>query len=400
MTYPGVIIMPNGYFKMACIADLHFGNPRVNPATMYQNLVDFFYPEITNAHLVTVNGDIYDQLMTVSSAAHKYATYFINDLFTLSAKTGTQIRILHGTYSHDRDQLAIFNTLAYPKTRYKIVDCIDAEEISDFRCNDELLNMTLRVGYLPDNLSHLNSIGAVEQLKRSMQVLGYTSLDLIIGHGTFSHTLQVDDTHKPPCTYELDQFDSITKDRGLIVMGHIHTPGRKYNCYYCGSFERMAHGEEENKGFYTFTRDAKGEEGWRSKFVVNPKATKFISIVPEGNDIPALTNNYVEQVRAKFPENRGYVRLVHPDAETRAIIHKVSTQQFPGIIFSSKSGGTATEHELKIADISLEIAEDIKPSKNNLAELICKFLEERNQLEDTSKDEVTKAVAEMLKEIP
>lgn len=393
----GTLIMPHGYFKMVCVSDLHFGNPRINAAEMYEELVTHLYPQIKDAHLVTINGDIYDQLLTISSQAYRYAAYFIKDLFTYSAKSGVQIRILHGTYSHDRDQLSIFSTLALPKTRYKIVNHIEAEEISDFRNGDEYLNMKLRVGYLPDNLSYTKSYEAVEHLKRTMQVLGFTSLDLLIGHGTFIHTLPTGDTHMPPCTYTLEQFDDIVK--GPIVMGHIHTSSRKYNCYYCGSFERMAHGEEETKGFYTFTRDVPNKEGWRAKFCPNPEATPFLSIEPVGEDIPALTRNYVEQVKAKLPNGRGYVRVIHPEAEVRAIIHKVSNQQFPNLIFSSKSTGKVSDHELKVTDIDLEISADVKPTKNNLGELICQFLEERNQLQDVTREEILAKTQEVLNEI-
>ena len=386
----------NGFFKMVSVADLHFGNPRTNPAQLYNNLCDFLYPELVGAHLVTVNGDVYDQLLTVNSYAHRYATMFINDLFTISAKTGLQVRILHGTFSHDRDQLSIFSSLAYPKTRFKIVNQIEAEEINNFQYESEELNMSLRVGYLPDNLSHTTATEAVEHLKRVMQVLGYTSLDLLIGHGTFAHALPADTAHMPPCTYNLEQFDKVVQ--GPIVMGHIHTSSRKYNCYYCGSFERMAHGEEENKGFYVFTRDVENKEGWRSKFVINKKATPFITITPKGDDIPSLTRDYVDQVKQRFPDLRGFVRVVNPSSETRNIIHRVSSQQFPNITFSGKSSGTAKEHELKVTEINLDIEDEVKPSTNNLASLICKFLEERNELEEVETNKLIETVNKLIQE--
>lgn len=389
--------MPHGILKMVSVGDLHFGSPRIDASDLYRKLRKYLYPELKDAHLITVDGDIYDQLLMVNSKAYKFATMFIKDLFNLSALTGCQVRLLHGTFSHDRDQISIFESLAQPKTRFKIVNEISVEEIEGFQNGLDTVNCTLRLGYLPDNLSYRNAQDAVDHLKRAMTVCGYGTLDVVVGHGTFLHTVAPGTPHLPAITYTKEMFDDIV--RGIIVMGHIHTPSRKYNIYYCGSFERMSHGEEEDKGFYVFTRDQSGKEGWRSRFVVNREATPFLTVTPEGKDIPEIIHNFIEYVNTHFPEKRGFVRVAHSDPEVRTTLHKVCAQQFDAISYSSKALNTDdTEQALKVEDITLDIDDDVKPNKNNLGELIWKFLEEHNNTAEVTREEILSTTNSVISE--
>ena len=362
------------YLKIVATGDWHLGSPRLISETFYQELKKVLYPELKDAHLLILTGDIYDQLLTVSSKAHKYAARILKDLLVFSARSGLQIRLLHGTYSHDRDQLDVFKALEVPGSRFSIVKEIFCEEIQGFKNGFSEPDVKLRVGYLPDNLSYKNSSDAVEHLKRSMTILGWTSLDLLVCHGSFEHVIPPDSGHTPPCLYSLEQFENIV--HGPLIMGHIHTPGRFRNAYYCGSFERLSHGEEEDKGFYVFTREVQSANSWRARFVKNPFATPFITIQPHGDDIPAITQNYVDQVDEKFPTRRGYVRVLHSNPEVRAILHKVTSTNFPEISYSSKSTGDRENISLQITDISLETFDDVRPNKNNLGGLVYQFLEE------------------------
>lgn len=355
-------------FKMVSTGDLHFGNLRVDSNHLYEELSKEFYSEATTAHLVTIGGDIYDQLVTVGSRAHAAACKFIKGLFDISDKYGTVIRIMHGTYSHDRDQLSVFSALATNMTKYRIINTIDSEVI-DFK----QLGLKLRVGYIPDNLAYKESQDAVDHLKKVMQVSGIDKLDVLIGHGTFDHVIPAGSGHKPPYLYSIPQFKNIVE--GVIVMSHIHTPSHKDNVYYCGSFERLAHGEEELKGFYTFVFDGK----WTGKFIPNRNAVKFISVKPpEELSAYGASSYFKDEVMKKFPIPKGYVRLIHNDPEVRSLCHKICSEEFPDLVFSSKSvlKNNAT------VEITMPSATQFKKlslNKNNIATYVCEFLQnERN----------------------
>lgn len=389
--------MAYGILKMVSIADLHFGNPRINAEDQYKKLRKFFYPELKDAHLITVNGDLYDQLLTVNSKSHHYATRFITDLIAISAKTGAQVRLLHGTFTHDRDQLSIFSTLNVPKARFAVVNDIFCEELCDFQNgNDEYVDTRLRVAYLPDNLPYKRSDDAIEKLKQVMSCVGWGKIDVVIGHGAFDYIFNTEELHRPPCLYRYEQFTDLVT--GIVVMGHIHTPGRRHNVYYCGSFDRMAHGEEENKGFYTFTRDKENLEGWRSRFVVNTLSTPFITIHPEGNDTPETTRNFIREIEERFPLQRGYVRVEHDQPEVRSLLHKLCVQNFPNISYSSKATGTKREEEIRVEDITLDIFDDVVPDEHNLGELIVQFLTENNMLENIPRETIIERTKMLLNE--
>lgn len=381
--------------KIVSIGDIHFGNPRLVAEDLYNKLRKYLYPEVTDAHLVTINGDLYDQLLTVNSSSHICASRFIRDLFTISARTGMQIRILHGTYSHDRDQLKVFETMMGKSTRCKVVNNIYCEEISDFNNGISKIDKILRVAYLPDNLSCKLSEEAVTHLTEAITCAGYTDVDLLVGHGTFEHTIPPDSGHRPPCLYTEQQFRKIVPN-GIVSMGHIHKHGRHNNIYYTGSFDRMAHNEEEDKGYYVFTVDL-DKNVWDSKFVVNEDAVKFISLYPTGEDMSDVVHDFIRLVKTAFGDNpSGHVRVMHPGAEVRALLHKTCNQNFPNLQYGSKAIGEPTCAKMEVADINLNIFEDIKPNKDNLGDLVYRFLHEKNIVGEDKKDEIITATKSLL----
>lgn len=387
--------MPQVDFKMLAVSDLHFGNPKLSPAGLYENLQQYFYPETEHAHLILVAGDIYDQLLTVNSKAHKYASLFIGDLLRMSANTGCQIRILHGTYSHDRDQLSIFSTLAPPNARYAIIDEISCEELGDFRYNDEVVpDFKLRVGYIPDNLSYKRSDDVITHLRRNMKCYGWNQLDLLVGHGAFDHTLPGDIAHKPPCLYHIEQFRDWVQ---LIVMGHIHIHSHVANVYYCGSFDRMAHGEEEPKGYWSFQYNASNNQ-WFHKFVENKRAMPFITVEPHGADMSEATQDYIRQMHQLFPNRTGFVRALCTGPEMRALLQRVTAQHFPNVVFNSKTVGEKTEG-IKVGEIALDMTDEVIPDRHNLSGLICQYLEENNLLDGISVDDIKSKTEKLLEGI-
>lgn len=384
----------NGILKVVGIGDLHFGHPRINAESLYKKLRACLYPELKETHLLVLTGDTYDQLLTVNSKAHHFVSLFISDLLNISAQTGMQVRILHGTFTHDRDQLSVFDTLHIPGARYKVVNSIYTEEITDLRTNTEILPISLHVGYLPDNLPYKYSTDAIGQLKNLMTVAGYDHLDMLVGHGTFEH-VTLNTGHKPACLYTIQQFDGIVK--GPIIMGHIHTPGQTKNVYYCGSFERLAHGEEENKGFYVFTEDIKQPGSWKARFVVNPYTVPFRTIAPDDTaDIPRITKAFIAMVEEYFPNGKGYLRVLHPSAEVRTLLHRICAENFPDISYSSKATGKQEQIEMRIEEIQLDILDDVKPNVNNLSDLVYQFLDEHQLLDCIPKEKITEMMNVLL----
>lgn len=376
---------------MVSISDLHFGNPRIDASELYRKLRTYFYPHLAKSHLITLNGDIYDQLLTVNSKAYHFVTQFISDLFRISETYGCQIRILHGTYSHDRDQLSILAALATDNTRYRIVNKIESEVISDFRCESgEIPGLSLTVGYLPDNLPYRDVTPVVAQLANTLTVIGKDKLNLLIGHGSFAHTLPKN-IPLPPLTYTEETFSELVD--GIVVMGHIHIHSHKNNIFYCGSFERMSHNEEEKKGFYSFTYTDK----WSNKFIPNPEATPFITHTFTEPDAAKLTRKYLDLVKTAIGDRRGYVRIIHASPEMRTMLHAVTTRHVPNVILQTKAPKDVEQKILKVSDIALDVCDEVKPTKENLGNLVYQYLSENNALRGFTQDAIIAAVSEIVK---
>ena len=379
--------------KIVATGDLHFGNPRLDPECLYNELVTYFYPEVWKSQLVLINGDVYDQLTTVSSSANKFVSKFIHDLFMISASTGIQIRILHGTYSHDRDQLKIFNSLEIPNCRMKIINEIYCEEITDLRNGDDKSSDTLKILYIPDNLPYKKSSDVIEHIKKIYKVIGWDKCDVVLGHGTFAHTLPCDAEHGPSCMYTIDQFRDLIDEKDPVIMGHIHSPSHRSNVYYCGSFERMVHGEEEYKGFYTFTRT---DGIWQAKFIKNPEATLFCTIYIPETDPDEASKHFITAVKEKFPKETGYVRVINSSPEIRTLLHRICVQTFPSLYYSSKSDADKDKLNIRIEDIALDTFEDIKPNVNNLGDLVYQYLEEKQLLGNVDKTTILDTVHSLI----
>ena len=383
-----------GIFKMVGIGDLHLGNPRIPAESLYKKLQKTLYPELNDAHVLLLTGDIYDQLLTVNSKAHKFASIIMRELLSISAHTGMQIRLLHGTYTHDRDQLDIFETLQHPHSRFKVINQIDVEELTDIRNGDNCIPGSLRILYIPDNLPYKKSEDVLIHCNKVMACHDWSTVDVVLGHGTFEHVIPPDSGHRPPCLYRMEQFQQINPI-GPIIMGHIHTPSKCGRVYYCGSFERMSHGEEENKGFYTFTK-SEGDQFWTSRFVVNKDATPFISVAPIGDEISDISADFIRKVEEKFPTRSGNVRVLHPSAEIRAILHKICAQQFPELVYSGKASGKREVAELCLDEVTLDVLEDITPDVHNLGKLRVQYLDEKQLLGDVTEEEILRRTTELL----
>lgn len=369
--------MSDDPLRITNIADLHYGHPRIDHSLMYQNLCNYFYPKVVESHIVFIAGDLCDTLLNMGSGHTMYLLRFIYDLMAISKKHGTKIRILQGTFSHDRNQASTFEAFVRDKSScftgidetpidMKVVSKISVEEISDFVHNGISHPDTLKVVYLPDSLPYKKGEEVVDKIKEIYQLVGWSKADLLIGHGTFDFALPPN-IPLPPCTYSTDMFEDIVD--GQIVMGHIHTHYRSKNVSYTSSFERIAHNEEEPKG-YLYLEKHKGDK-WRIFFKENKGAVLFKTITPESNDPDEVVSYFIKKVESIFPDLIGYVRVVHHNPEIRSILNKVSATKFPNLIFTTKTTNTDKNTALKTIDDYFQDTSDlIIPTRDNLNELV------------------------------
>ena len=228
--------MDRGLFIAAHIADLHFS--AFDPKKQYE-ILKTQYIDVLNTlpriDMITIAGDIFDHKLMGNSEGIYYAIKFVDDVVNLAKKLNSTIIMIHGTFSHDADQLKLFyHYQERNDVDIRIRNNICMEQVGNARilCISELYGV-------PEDTYH-------EYLH------GKGLYDEAIIHGTFEGAVYGNNVGNGRL-FNMKDFSNCT---GFIISGHVHTPGcfQKY-FYYCGTPYRYKFGEEEDKGFLITAHD-------------------------------------------------------------------------------------------------------------------------------------------------
>ena len=217
------------------IADLHFS--AFNPKSQYEILVDQFlkkidtYPRID---VIAIDGDIFDHKLMGNSDGIYYASLFVDAIVSVAKAKNATVIIIHGTFSHDSDQLKIFyHYMDDPTADIRIVTSIQYEVVKNatILCIPELY-------------------GVEENIYQKFLHGQY--YDEAYMHGTFKGAVYGDNVGNGRLFTPQD-FSNCT---GFMIGGHVHTPGCFSGYfYYTGCPYRWKFGEEEDKGFIVAAHD-------------------------------------------------------------------------------------------------------------------------------------------------
>lgn len=264
--------MNRGLFISVHIADLHFAafDPRKQYEILKLQFLDKIYM-MPRVDLISVNGDIFDHKLMGNSDGIYYASMFVDNLVQLTREKHCTLLLLHGTYSHDADQLKLFYHYMEDKSvDVRVVTQIQFEQIGNMRllCIPELYGVDESVYDL---------------------VLHHSGwYDECIIHGTFEGSVY-GNTVGNGRLFTMKDFDMCT---GFIIGGHVHKPG----CfggyfYYCGCPYRWKFGEEEDKGYLIGVHDL--DTNYQQIYFDKIYSNTYITI-----DIKDIISNDPQQVIA------------------------------------------------------------------------------------------------------
>ena len=218
------------------IADLHFG--AFNPKLQYQILQEQFLSKIITLpriDLISVDGDIFDHKVMSNSDVVLYASLFVDNLVSICREKNATLILLHGTYSHDYDQLKMFYHYMDDKSvDVRVITQIQFEIIKGCRilCIPELYGVDESV---------------------YQEYFNYSGwYDEAFIHGTYKGSVFGDNVGAGRLLTEEDFRYCL----GVAISGHVHKGGC-FNgfYYYCGCPYRWKFGEEEDKGFLILVHD-------------------------------------------------------------------------------------------------------------------------------------------------
>lgn len=280
MCYHLEMMMSLNRCKVLHLSDIHFGNGRVSPIRTYERLQDQLYPLMKEIDLLVIGGDLFDTLLNMNSDAGLYVAKFIDDIITLAIKHSVYIRVVRGTFSHDRHQNRFFlvkdrGSLMLNDTQLvRVIDRVVVEHIKD-------LDLTLL--YCPDDQPHNDMNQTIIDVIKTNHL---QKVDLLCSHGYYEHLLPVGIPHIPHNTLSYTKLEKYVD--GIMLNGHIHKASVYMNkVISSGSFERFEFGNESPVGMWMVEYTKKhNKKIWTYKFLENKDTLVFKTFVSDKYNTP------------------------------------------------------------------------------------------------------------------
>ena len=153
--------------KIVVGSDFHIGNKRLSHDNFLLNVETYLYPELRDCDVFIIAGDFFDRMLKLDEKATHVAVKVINDILEIGQINKMAIRVLRGTFTHDKNQNELFWTLAEGMD-------IDLDYISSLSISTIKKEMRLKVLYIPDNLVYQSSsdcIAAIKELLRNAKTI-------------------------------------------------------------------------------------------------------------------------------------------------------------------------------------------------------------------------------------
>ena len=284
---------------MAEASDIHMGHANTPTSHTVSCLLRMFPDNETTAALdiIYLAGDVFDRQLNMSDDDGFHIHGWICLFLAMCKKYNIIVRVLEGTPLHDWKQSKWFVEI---NDKYGIgadvrhVTMLSIEHI-------EALNID--VLYIPDEWS-----SSCAETQRQVGVLlkqyNLTQVDFTIMHGAFPHQM-------PPHLHNrLDLHDSafyLSITRYFVFVGHIHLRSQMDRILAAGSTNRIAHGEEGEKGHYRVAVRTNGLHD--IDFIPNTNAMPYITVDAEGLTVDE-TKALLKPVLARMHNKRGAIRVL------------------------------------------------------------------------------------------
>lgn len=275
--------------NIASISDIHLNHPNTPTEMIIRNLQTYAFPDTPETHklnIIFIGGDVTDSLMDFASGNAIAYRRWVCSFLWMCAKNNILVRIIEGTPLHDWRQSNIF----IEENENNHIGC-DVKYFKDIHI-ETIDRYGIDVLYIPDEIRPTTT-ATWKRVQELMDERGLTKVDYAVMHGAFSYQLPDVEALKDKVHNEEDYLSIV---RHYIFIGHVHQHRPKGKIIPNGSFDRLAHGEEDLKGH---VRLMKGN----IEFVPNMGAMRYITLdvtdqPPE--EILALVDERLSGNRDKF----------------------------------------------------------------------------------------------------
>lgn len=329
--------------SIAAIADIHFGANFTQTIGLSQALKQYFINKLIGSppDIIVLGGDLFDKKLSVNSQEAVFCNEFILSLQNLFPTTYKLL--IKGTRFHDLDQLNLFKPLV--GEYFRIYEKVAIEYI---------LGMKLLI--IPEE--YYSSKSVYDKYLKVKE-----PYDFVFFHGLFSHAgsyAKTANINKICFSWE-DFKDNVY---GKAIGGHIHKRISYKNIEYINSFDRWAHGEEEDKGYLYIIYNVREKKVISLDYIINGGSHKYITIPYK--DIFKLSTDEMVQKLTKIAEGIKSLRVKidKDDPLTDDKLHTLLTISFdiPNLIIDKKA-----QMNIEKTENLLEKQKEIEERKNEIA---------------------------------
>lgn len=348
-------------FKYLVLSDIHLGHNINKTHDIVNNLVEFFNTnsrDFKDLDMLCIAGDIFDRLLTNSSIDYIESMNWLTNLVMWCKDNNVMLRVLEGTPSHDWQQAKLLSKILdnlQIEIDYKYVNTLLIEKVNKFGIN---------ILYIPDEYKH-DAKETYDEVLKLLKKHKLNQVDIAFIHGQFHYQLPM---VKLISSHTEDDYLNIVKY--YISVGHIHTASIYDRILAQGSFDRLAHGEEEDKGGMLITLDT--EKGNSFKFLVNKKAMIFKTLKFTDETIDTIVKK-IQKISKTYPD-KSNIRVI---SESEAILSKHQNTlklNFPNLnIKIEKPKKKEEEYKYKLLEQDIVI-DSFSITKDNIEELVLEEL--------------------------
>lgn len=277
------------------ISDIHLGHNKNHTVDIVNNLLTMILENMKlikkYVKLLVLTGDEFDRLLTMMNNDSRIIMSFFMKLAAICKANNIIIRCIEGTNSHSYGQMKIIETAI--KNSNMDVDFVYYSDLAI----EYIPNLDLNVLYIPDELNGNNAAKTLKQVKELLKSKHLEQVDIALMHGAFSYQL--------PATLESNhsEKDYLEIVKHFIFIGHVHRHSAFKKILAAGSPDRMAHGEEEDKGIIFALINKSNPKLNSYKFLVNKYAKTFLTIKVINDDFKELITTASKILKSLRPDS-------------------------------------------------------------------------------------------------
>lgn len=339
-------------WKIAVIADIHFGALSSMTTQLYNNLHTYFLDKLKEMqpNLIVIAGDYWHLKLPLTSIESQLGISFMKELD--AAFPTTYKLLIKGTDSHDLNQLDVFKSME--NKYFRIYNHFQVEYLDDLKL------LIIPEEYFPSKDVYKEVLNPPEKY------------DMVFFHGLFSfagnYALKSGNKFNKIC-FNSSEFENIVY--GKVIGGHVHDPlcsdvkSLKDSplVMYTGSFERWKHGEELLKGWRYIEYDSDSKKTIKNIFEINHGASKYVTLSYKVFDCKNIDNLIKEIDKESKDKTSLRIKINREDNITDSEINNL-------IAASMKFNNVVLYKEIKISSKNNadEMAEEENARKERISE--------------------------------